>query len=90
MTCLAFGYQKDLYRAVSVVVEYTCSGNSNCPVGSVMEQIESECEDGDWCLVSSVQGSVEDTRSQSPLADFSTEMREDCSFCPLSWQGGFL
>ena len=79
--CLAFGYQKDLYRAVSVVVEYTCSGNSNCPVGSVVEQIESECDDGDWSLVSSVQGSIEDTRSQSPLADFSTEMREDCSFC---------
>ena len=80
--CLAFGHQKDAYRAVSAVVEYTCSGSSNCPtVGTqVVEQIESECEAGNWSTVYSVQDSTPHTRSQTG-ADFSTATRENCSFC---------
>ena len=77
--CLAFGAQQDRYRLVSVVVEYTCSGNTNCPSGTAVEQIESECDSGVWS--NTVQGSVFDTRSVPPDANFTTTTREDCSFC---------
>ena len=82
VVCLAFGYQKDLYSGVSVVVEYTCSGSSNCPVGvTVFEQIESECEAGFWSTVSSVVDSTVYTRSPASEADFSIPERKNCSFC---------
>ena len=77
--CLAFGRQQDRYRLVSIVVEYTCSGNTNCPSGTVVEQIESQCNDGVWSNV--VLGSTENTRLVTPDADFSTTTREDCSLC---------
>ena len=77
--CLAFGVQQDHYRLVSVVVEYTCSGNINCPSGTAVEQIESECDSGMWS--STVLGSVGNTRSVITEANFTTTTREDCSFC---------
>ena len=77
--CLAFGVQQDHYRTVSVVVEYTCSGNANCPSGTAVEQIESECDSGIWSNI--VLGSVLDTRSVPPDASFTTTTRKDCSFC---------
>ena len=77
--CLAFGAQQDRYRLVSVVVEYTCSGHDDCPSGTAVEQIESECNSGEWS--NTVQGSVLDTRSVPPDANFTTTTREDCSFC---------
>ena len=77
--CLAFGQQQDLYRLVSVVVEYTCSGHTNCPSGTAVEQIESECDSGSWS--NSVGGSTENTRSVPSDASFTTITREDCSFC---------
>ena len=77
--CLAFGAQQDRYRLVSVVVEYTCSGNTNCLSGTAVEQIESECDSGVWS--NTVQGSTENTRSVPPDASFNTTTREDCSFC---------
>ena len=77
--CLAFGAQQDRYRLVSVVVEYTCSGHDDCPSGTAVEQIESECNSGVWS--NTVQESVFDTRSLPPDASFTTTTREDCSFC---------
>ena len=79
MVCLAFSDQRDRYRAVSVVVEYTCSGHSSCPVGTAVEQVESECQAGDSSTASSVPGN--DTHSLSHSADSSTAQREDCAFC---------
>ena len=77
--CLAFGEQQDRYRLVSVVVEYTCSGNTNCPSGTAVEQIESECDDGVWS--NRVLGSTVDVRSVFTEANFTTTTREDCSLC---------
>ena len=77
--CLAFGEQQDRYRLVSVVVEYTCSGNTNCPSGTAVEQIESECNSGEW--YNSVLGNVDNVRSVFTEANFTTTTREDCSFC---------
>ena len=77
--CLAFGAQQDRYRLVSVVVEYTCSGHTNCPSGTAVEQIESECGSGIWS--NTVLSSTDNTRSVPPDASFNTTTREDCSFC---------
>ena len=76
--CLAFGEQQDRYRSVSVVVEYTCSGNANCPSGSAVEQIESGCIDEEW--TNRVLGGT-DVRSVFTEANFTTTTREDCSHC---------
>ena len=77
--CLALDDVQDRYRAVSVIVEYTCSGNTRCPSGTAVEQIESECDNGVWSNV--VQGSIEYTRSPTPEANFSTSTRQDCVLC---------
>ena len=77
--CLAFSQEQGRYRYVSVVVEYTCT-DTNCPPGTAVEQIESQCSVGGmWS--NSVQGSTENTRTVNPQASFSTTTREDCAFC---------
>ena len=77
--CLALDKVQDHYRAVSVLVEYRCSGYTGCPSGTVVEQIESECSIGVWS--NTVRGSPEFTRSQTTEASVSTSTREDCVFC---------
>ena len=78
--CLAFSRQKDRYRGISVLVQYTCEDNSNCPSGTVTEQFEAECNDNnEW--THRVLGDTENIRTMSPTATNSTERREDCSFC---------
>ena len=81
IVCLTFSDQQDLLRGLSVVVHYTCSGHSNCRSGTVVEQIESGCESGQWS--NRVEGSTEPTliRSQTTEASLSTAAREDCSAC---------
>ena len=74
--CLAFGQQQDHYRLVSVVVEYTCSGHGNCPSGTAVEQIESECDSTSGVWSNTVQGSVLDTRS--PDVSFTTTTSSFC------------
>ena len=77
--CLALDDVQDRYRAVSVLVEYTCTGSPSCPSGTVVEQIESECFNGVWSNI--VQGSPEFIRSQTSEASFSTSTRQDCVLC---------
>ena len=77
--CLAYSQERDRYSFVSVVVEYTCTGNANCPSGTAVEQFESQCTGGKWSH--SVQGYVDIARTINPTADFSTTTREDCAFC---------
>ena len=77
--CLAYSQKRDRYRYVSVVVEYTCTGNDNCPSGTAVEQFESECNGETWSH--SVQSDVDNTRTENPTANFSTTAREDCAFC---------
>ena len=81
IVCRAFSQQQDLLRVVSVVVEYTCTGHSNCQSGTVVEQIESGCQSGSWS--NTVFGSSEPTEIVSVPngTTFSTPAREDCSFC---------
>ena len=78
--CLAFSQEQGRYLYVSVVVEYMCTGNTNCPPGTAVEQIESQCSVGGmWS--NSVQGSTENTHSVTSQTSFSTTTRENCALC---------
>ena len=77
--CLAYSQERDRYRYVSVVVEYTCTGNANCPSGTAVEQFDSQCSSGTWSH--SVHGDVDNIRTVNPTANFSTTAREDCGLC---------
>ena len=81
VVCRAFSQQQNRLRYVSVVVQYTCTGHSNCQSGTVVEQIESGCQSGSWS--NTVFGSSEPTEIVSVPngATFSTPARDDCSFC---------
>ena len=77
--CRAQGEQRDGYRYVSLVVEYTCTGNAECPSSSAVEQFESGCGSGNaW---TAVVGSTSLIRTTNPLANFTTTARDDCAFC---------
>ena len=80
LVCMAFGEQKDRLRAFSALVQYSCSGNSNCPGGTVIEQFEAECTMVQvW--TNGVRNTAGLSRTESPMATASTTPREDCSFC---------
>ena len=77
--CRAQHEQRDRYRYVSVVVEYNCTGNTECPTGNVVEQFESGCSNGNvWTVV---VGSTALIRTTNPLANFTTTARDDCALC---------
>ena len=78
IVCLAFREERDRLRIVSVVVEYTCTGHVNCQTVSGMEQIEAQCNEGNWTNV--VVGSTADVRTQSPLATLNTPS-DVCASC---------
>ena len=77
--CLAYSQERDRYRYVSVVVEYTCTGNVDCPFGTAVEQIHSECSNGTW--IGRVARIGSNFRTINTTANFSTTTREDCAFC---------
>ena len=79
IVCLAHSQQRDRYRAFSVIVEYTCEVNAGCPDGMVVEQFEAECAGNTWGT--QVLGLVIPPRTSPATGDFSTGLREDCSFC---------
>ena len=86
--CLAFDDVQDHYRAVSVVINYTCTDNPSCPSGNAVEQIESECDNGVWSNV--VRGATVFTRSQTTEASWVTSTRENCSLCVSPELGNHL
>ena len=79
--CLAVSEQRDRYRAISILVNYTCTGNTLCPDGDIgEEQIESDCVNGVWSNV--VLGGTDFTRDATPEdAPASDPTRRDCAFC---------
>jgi hypothetical protein len=79
IVCLAYSRQRDRYRAFSAIVEYTCTGNAGCPSGMVVEQFEAECVGNTWDT--EVLGLAVTPRTSPATGDFSTGLREDCSFC---------
>ena len=81
IVCLGHSRQKDRYRAFSVLVEYTCEGNPACPSGTVVEQFDAECTADNTWGVRVLGAASELSRTESPTATFSTELREDCFVC---------
>ena len=79
VVCLAYGEEENLFRFISVVVNYTCTGNSRCDAVEGLEQIEAGCLNGNWS--DNVQGHTDNIRSMTTEASFTTTPREDCSFC---------
>ena len=84
--CRSFTEEQDRLRGVSVVVQYTCTGHSNCPSGSatvpgVVEQMEFGCVGGQW--TNDVEGISDSNliRSQNTQATVSTTTRDNCSGC---------
>ena len=51
-------------------MEYTCTGNVECPDGTVVEQFEAECVSDGWSYL--VRGSGDNTRIEMPNASFTT------------------
>ena len=70
--CLAYGAERDRFRSVSVIVQYTCIENSSC---TALEQIEAECVDGTWSDLSF------ELQTSTAMANMSTIAREDCAYC---------
>ena len=81
LVCLAFDDVQDRYRGVSVLVEYTCSGHGNCPSGTAVEQIESECDNGVWSNTVHGFTVTVSNRSQTTKASWETSTQKNCSFC---------
>ena len=81
LVCMAFSEQKDRLRAFSALVQYSCSGNSNCPGGTAIEQFEAECTMVDQVWTNRVRNTAGLSRTESPMATAFTTPREDCSFC---------
>jgi len=77
--CLGYSQERDRYRFVSVVVEYTCTNNPHCPSGTAVEQFDSQCKGGKWSH--SVLSDFDNTRTENTTTNFSTATREDCSIC---------
>ena len=79
--CLAYSRLQYRYRGLSVLVRYTCTDSSVCPLGGgeLVEQFESACENGVWS--NRILGSTADTRTRAPTASFETVLREDCAYC---------
>ena len=77
--CLAYSQERGRFRGISALVEYTCTGNAACPDGTVVEQFEADCVSGSWSYL--VRGSPDNTRTLTPAATFTTELRENCAFC---------
>ena len=77
--CLAYSEERNRSTFFSVLVHYTCVGNTNSPAGTAVEQIESECKNGKWS--NTVFGSTINTRRTNPTAVLVTPTREDCSAC---------
>ena len=77
--CLAPGITRDEYRFVSLLANYTCEGNSNCPSGTAVSQFDFSCRNGDW--EGSIFGNSDHIRSDDPQSDFSTATQEGCSIC---------
>ena len=84
IVCLGHSREKDRYRAFSVLVEFTCEGNPACPSGTVVEQFDAECTADNTWGARVLGASLELSRTTSPTATFSTELREDCFVCASS------
>ena len=79
--CLQSGMFKDTYRGMSFLARYECSGSMNCLSNVVEEsQFDLSCTSrGEW--TTDIEGSSEFSFTRDPVANLTTPLRTDCSFC---------
>ena len=79
--CLQSGMFKDTYRGMSFLARYECSGSRNC-LSNVVEksQFDLSCTSrGEW--TTDIEGSSYFSFTRDPVANLTTPLRTDCSFC---------
>ena len=94
--CLAVGRLMKKVSSISLVIEYTCTGNYNCPGGSqnsekYTEQFDFGCNKKRWSLEQLSDFGV--ARERNTLANFETAIRRDCGACfrrYLSGSGSYV
>ena len=84
--CLSVGPTRGKVSSISLVIEYTCTGSSNCPLGGaslhpVTEQFDFGCvnSQGSWGYAQFKMFNL--ARLQFPAANFETSLRTDCGAC---------
>ena len=79
--CLSPSLERDRYRFATVLVEYySCVGLGTCPNVSTVEQLIIGCMERNWYLIFNA----------SVVANFSTELRQDCASCSADSVTGCL
>ena len=78
--CLSVGPTRDKFSSISLVIEYTCTGNAFCPSGQAVEQFDFGCNNqGEWSFIQF--SDVDSGRTTNPVANFDTPLRTDCGAC---------
>ena len=78
--CLSVGPTIDKFSSISLVIEYTCTGNDFCPSGQAVEQFDFGCNNqGEWGYIQF--SDVDNGRTTNPVANFDTSLRTDCGAC---------
>ena len=78
--CLSHSLERDRYRFATVLVEYSCVGLGTCPNVPTVEELIIGCMEHNWYLLSNA----------SVVANFSTELRQDCASCSADSVTGCL
>lgn len=79
--CTAQGTVKERYRSVSVLVNYTCSGNSGCANSANISQFDFSCDDDNGWEALVLSASTDGVRTDDPQSDFLTSVKTGCSYC---------
>ena len=90
VVCLRSGRTRDTFSAVSVIVNYTCTGPpsaSECTGNPTLSQFEFECVRTSWSA--SVGGSAANIITTPPDGSFSTPRRSDCGVCVSPMRASF-
>ena len=78
--CLSVGPTIGNFSSISLVIEYTCTGNAFCPSGQAVEQFDFGCNiQGQWSFIQF--SDVDNGRTTNPVANFDTTLRTDCGAC---------
>ena len=80
IVCRATGPSRFMYRFLSLVAEYECSGNPCESPGTIVGQFDTQCIEGEWrAMVLSFAN--DEIRTVPSNGDFTTVPRSDCSLC---------
>ena len=90
IVCLRSGRIRDMYRGVSVVVNYTCNGAPACTGNPTLSQFDFECVSVTGSFWgASVSGSADSIFTTPSTGSLSTTLRADCGVCLSPARPGF-